>query len=432
MKRIKPTFTLFLLLCCVQALSATAPNPVTTKNFSPNEPLTFNFREIQVRDMLQLLAKIAAINMVIDDTVQGSMAVYLQHVSWQQTLNTLLITKNLSAKREGNVMFIAPTSQLTTQIQQQLQQQDLMTSLIALHYANAATLATLLRSPESGLLSPRGHTQADARTNSLWVSDVPQYMRQIRYFIKCVDVPAKQVLIKTRIVSVDDSFVKELGLQFGTLPNSPTKDRHHNDGLGIDLPRRFNAGHFDVAFARVGINSLLDLQINALENEGHARMISSPELLTADHVAASIEAGDEIPYQEKTSSGATNVTFKKAVLSLKVTPQLTAQNRIVLDLEVNQDRVGSLLINGVPSIQTRSVQTQVLVKDGETLVLGGIYEQSHRQNSIRIPVLGTLPLIGNLFSDKRNTTQRTELLVFVTPKMMQQTISFKQPKGERL
>jgi type IV pilus assembly protein PilQ len=214
-------------------------------------------------------------------------------------------------------------------------------------------------------------------------------------------------------------------LQFGTISDSQKSDngRGRNDGLGVDLPTEFETGRFNVAIARIGIHSLLDLQISALENEGHARVISSPELLTANRTPAYIEAGDEIPYQEKTSSGATSVDFKKAVLSLKVTPQITAQNRIILNLEVNQDKLGALLVNGVPSIQTRAIQTQVLVSDSQTLVLGGIYEQSHQQNLVRIPVLGKLPLIGNLFSDRRTIIQRQELLIFVTPKVLQQTIT---------
>lgn len=372
--------------------------------------LSLDFNNIAVPEVLQLIVNYSGKNLVITDDVKGSLTLHLHRVTWQQALDTILLTQNLVLREQQNVLFISSKTSLQNVVATDT------AKLIKVHYAKATDLATLLKNSENGLLSATGSVSADARTNSLWLRDAPARVAMALNYIQRLDVPLKQVLIKARIVNVDENCLQELGVKFGTVnTGSPLS----LDGLGMDIPVSMpQNGRFNIAIAKLGPNTLLDLELSALESEGHGKIISSPELITADRTAAYIEAGEEVPYQEKTSSGATNVTFKKAVLSLKVIPQITPQNHILLNLTVNQDKVSSVTVNGVPAIQTREVQTQVAVHDGQTLVLGGIYEQTDSNTVERIPFLGSLPIVGNFFSNKVLKSERRELLVFVTPQVL--------------
>ncbi len=283
---------------------------------------------------------------------------------------------------------------------------------INIHYANAKDIVKFIANKNLGLLSAQGHISADARTNSIWLSDFSRNTTKIKRLIKKLDAPVKQILIKARIVNVDNAFVKDLGVIFKT----HTDDTKSTDKLAMDLPiQTQDIGEFTIPIAKLGDLGLLDLQLNALEKEGHAKLISSPELMTLNRKAAVIESGQEVPYQQQTGEGNTTVAFKKAVLRLKVIPQIMPNHRVLLNLAVNQDKVGTLTVNGVPAIRTQRLNTQVLVKNGQTIVLGGIFETVNSQQEEGVPLLRKIPLLGVLFRRRTRVSERKELLIFVTP-----------------
>ncbi len=395
-------------------LTETTRELVATKD----DQLSLNFHNIPTQDLLALLADFKHVNLVMSNAISGNLTLRLDNVTWQDALNTVLTMQGLGKREQKNVLFIAPTQEIALQEAQNGELQALTTQLIPIHYAKAADLNTLLQNKANGLLSDRGSVTVDERTNQLWIKDIPTQLTQIRAFLRGVDVPAKQVKIAARIVNIDTSSVEELGLKFGTVETN-NGGGESGDQLHMDMPLVIeDVGHFTVAIAKLGEGTLLDLELSALEREGHARIISDPQLITANRQSAVIESGQEIPYQESTASGATNVTFKKAVLSLKVTPEVTPENRILLNLVVNQDRVDTLTVNGVPAINTQQVQSQVLLNSGETIVLGGIYEQSNSHVVERIPFWGYIPLLGKLFTNKQVHAERKELLIFVTPQIV--------------
>lgn len=301
--------------------------------------------------------------------------------------------------------------------QQQEKHAEVMASeAYYLHYADADTLSELIKS-SGEFLSENGSVVSEVRSNMLWLNDTPDNLNKIKAFLWHADRPAKQVRIKAHIVNVDQSSVKELGLRFGTV--NQIRSRNGADQLHMDMPLSISgAGNFTVAIAKLGSNTLLDLELSALEKEGHAKMISNPELVTLNRQTASIESGQEIPYQESTLSGATNIAFKKAVLSLKVTPIVTPDDKILLNLVVNQNKVSPLVVNGMPAVSTQEVQTQVLANSGETIVLGGIYEESINSSNERVPFLSSMPVMGALFKSKASQLERRELLIFVKPEVM--------------
>lgn len=284
-------------------------------------------------------------------------------------------------------------------------------ALITLHYAKAKDLVTQIKT-QGGLFAKEGHIAADERTNSIWVEGSSADIERIKNFLNFVDTPQKQILIKARIVNIDTNSLCELGVKFETVNLNHSTSQ---DDLAMDLPiTATQDNHFQLSIGRIG-STLLDLELSALESEGHGKIISSPELITENRLPAYIEAGEEVPYQEKTSSGATNIAFKKAVLSLKVTPQITSDKQIVLNLNINQDKLSAITVQGVPAIQTRQLNTQVRVKNGQTLVLGGIYENIAGENVEQIPIISHVPLIGQLFKNKTTNSQQKELIIFVTP-----------------
>jgi len=436
---------------------AVSPQTPVTDNTKPNieksyqgKRISLNFQDIKVRTVLQLLAEFTGINIVASDAVQGSMTLQLNNIPWDQALDIILQTRGLDKRQVGNVILIAPIEEFANRERRELEaKQDvasleqLRSELIQINYAKAQDIATLLKDRGNSLLSTRGNVSVDTRTNTVWVQDVPSRLGEIRQLIKRLDIPVKQVLIEARIVNIDKGFEQNLGVRFGVSnPNhvSGTLEGANAiaggtspaattlaDRLNVDL-RAPNIGAakpatIGLALAKLGKNTLLDLELSALENEGAAEVISTPRIITANQMEAKIESGEEIPYQEATSSGATSVSFKKAVLSLNVTPQITPDGRIMLNLKVNQDKRGSGSIAGVPPIDTNNIQTQVLVDNGQTVVLGGVYEQEKNNQITRVPFLGKLPIVGALFRQKQNVDKRTELLIFVTPKIIKQEVN---------
>jgi type IV pilus assembly protein PilQ len=430
------------------------------------ERLTLNFQDIEVRAVLQLLADTSGQNIVVSDTVTGRVTLRLQNVPWDQALDIVLRTKGLDMRKKDNVILVAPQAEIAAREKAELEaQQDiqdlapLRTEFLQVNYAKASDIANLLKAGGGGsLLSERGSVSIDERTNTLLVRDTTEQLEQIRSMVATLDIPVRQVLIESRIVIVSDDFSRELGVRAGfTRVSDDVSDLFAISGsaqatdsivgsaldnlanTGQPYPVQVPFGNFDrynvnmpvsnpagrIALAILDFDDfLIDLEISAAQAEGKGEIVSSPRVITANQREAVIEQGVEVPYQESASSGATTTQFKKAVLSLKVTPQITPDDRVILDLEVNKDSVGELVPSAtggfVPSIDTRSISTQVLVDDGQTVVLGGILETDRREAERKVPFLGDIPGLGYLFKSKQRTNNRDELLIFVTPKILRE------------
>jgi len=430
------------------------------------ERLTLNFQDIDVRAVLQLLADTSGQNIVVSDTVKGRVTLRLQNVPWDQALDIVLRTKGLDMRRKDNVILVAPQAEIAAREKAELAAQKdiqelapLRTEFLQVNYAKAADIAKLLKSGGGGsLLSSRGNVSIDERTNTLLVQDTAEQLEQIRAMVATLDIPVRQVLIESRIVIVSDDFSRDLGVRWGVTRvsddlgdlmavsgSAQATDTIMGSALdnlantGSPYPVQVPFGNFDrynvnmpvsnpagrIALAILDFDDyLIDLELSAAQAEGKGKIVSSPRVITANQREAVIEQGVEVPYQESASSGATTTQFKKAVLSLKVTPQITPDDRVILDLEVNKDSVGQLVPSAtggfVPSIDTRSITTQVLVNDGQTVVLGGIMETEERESEKKIPWLGDIPGVGNLFKTKGRSNNRDELLIFVTPKILRE------------
>lgn len=435
----------------------------TNKEYG-GERLTLNFQDIEIRAVLQLLADTSGINIVVSDSVTGSVTLRLQNVPWDQALDILMTTKGLDMRRNGNVMIVAPADEIAAREQAQLQAlqalqelEPLRSEFIQVNYAKAAELAELIRggSGSNALVSPRGSVAVDVRTNTLLVQDTTDRLADIRRLVATLDIPVRQVLIESRIVIVNDDYRRDLGVRFGTTVvkekssdglvsltgTSAGSDRIVNSALqnrnstgspfpvaigtadqryNVNLPVANPAGSF--ALAILDSDYLVDLELSALQAEGKGEIISTPRVITANQREARIEQGVEIPYQESASSGATTTQFKEAVLSLTVTPQITPDDRVIMDLIVTKDSVGEIVPSAtgglVPSIDTRSVVTTTIVNDGETVVLGGIYETENRNTVNKVPVLGDIPGLGYLFRNRQVVNDNAELLIFVTPRIL--------------
>lgn len=418
------------------------------------ERLSLNFQDIEVRSVLQLIADFTNLNVVVSDTVSGKLTLRLKNVPWDQALDIILDSKGLAQRKSGNVLLIAPTEEIATreklEMEAMAQVQELAplrSEYIQVNYAKAEDLAALLAGDKGsgGLLSERGRVSIDQRTNTLLVQDTTEKLQEIRSLVVRLDIPIRQVLIESRIVIATDDFNKELGVRFGTLRSTIEDgsdgsvitgnqnalvnylngdDVEITDTLNVNLPTSEPTGSLSLALARLPFGTLLHLELSALQAEGRGEVISTPRVITANQKEAFIEQGVEIPYEQSTSSGATAIAFKKAVLSLKVTPQITPDDRIIMDLAVNNDTVGELFgIRQIPSIDTREVQTQVLVNNGETIVLGGVFEQVKRDQVSKVPFFGNLPGIGGLFRRSTRTDDKSELLIFVTPKIVRDSIA---------
>ena len=417
-----------------------------------SKPISINFQDIPVRNVLQLIADYNDFNLVVADTVTGNLTLRLDGVPWQQVLDIILQVKGLDKRVEGNVVLIAPKSELDAQEKQVLEQAQMASELaslsseiLSIKYAKASDIAELLVGEgDITMLSSRGSITVDERTNSLLLRDLPENIVVIKDIIDTLDIPIKQVQIEARIVTVNEGNLDELGVRWGiTNTNGSTTvggsiesnlaavglyDGGSGGGLPVDDFLNVNLGLANpaassIAFqvAKLGSNLLLDLELSALQAESKAEIISSPRLITTNKKPAYIEQGTEIPYLEASSSGATSVSFKKAVLSLMVTPQITPDNRLVLDLIVTQDRPGQVVKTGTGeavAIDTQRIGTQVLVNNGETVVLGGIYQHSLSNSVEKVPLLGDLPLLGVLFRRSSENIGKKELLIFVTPKVV--------------
>jgi type IV pilus assembly protein PilQ len=430
--------------------------------------LTLNFQDIETRAVLQLLAETSGKNIVVSDTVQGNVTLRLRNVPWDQALDIVMTTKGLDMRQNGNVIIVAPAEEIAAretadlEARQAIQElEPLYSEFIQVNYAKASDLAELISSGEgqNSLLSDRGTVSVDDRTNTLLVQDTASQLQEIRRLVETLDIPIRQVLIESRIVIVNDDLSRDLGVRLGltafeenssdgvtvfsgtgtgtdTMVGSaldnladpdngtifpiqlPTLDNRYN----VNVPIASAAGRFSLAVLES--DYLVDLELTALEAEGRGEIVSTPRVITANQTEARIEQGVEIPYQESASSGATTTQFKKAVLSLTVTPQITPDNNIIMDLLVSNDTVGDLVASAtggfVPSIDTRAVETQVLVGDGQTVVLGGIYETERRETITKVPVLGDIPALGNLFKSRATVSNKAELLIFVTPKILEE------------
>ena len=427
------------------------------------DPLTLTFQDLETRAVLQLLADFSDLNIVVSDTVQGSVTLRLQDVPWDQALDIVMTTKGLAQRRNGNVIIVAPAEEIAAREAAELEAlralqelEPLYPDMVQVNYAKATDLAELIRGAggESGaLLTERGSVAVDVRTNQLILRDTLDSLREVRRLVTTLDIPVRQVQIESRIVIVNDDFGRELGVRFGTTivrENSSdgviamTGDASGSSSIissaldnlsstgtpfpvdvlvpnyNVNLPVANPAG--SLALAILDNDFLVDLELTAVQTEGKGEIYSTPRVITANNMQARIEQGVEIPYQESSSSGATTTSFKEAVLSLTVTPQITPDDRIIMDLLVTKDSVGEVVPSAtggfVPSIDTRSVQNQVLVNDGQTVVLGGIYETETRDTVQKVPVLGDIPGLGFLFRTKATVTNKSELLIFVTPRII--------------
>ena len=427
------------------------------------ERLSLNFQDIEVRAVLQLLADFTDFNLIIGDTVTGRTTLRLQDVPWDQAMAFILRHHGLGKLEEGNVLLIAPQEELAARERQQLEAERrieeieaLTTEYIQINYAKAGDLSGLISGDQS-LLSERGNVAVDPRTNTLIIQDVSSRISAVRELILQLDIPVKQVLIESRIVTTDVNFTKDLGVRFGysrriitdsgtlvgfgggqagNITYSTTDAEGNTEAVCtgfcaddsenylVSLPTSREgavAGIGHLAIGKLG-SWLLQLELSALINEGRAQNLANPKVITVDQGQARIETGTQIPYQEASSSGATSVSFQKAVLGLTVSPQITPDDRVLLDMNVTQDSVGNISVQGTPAINTNVLQTQVLVEDGETVVLGGVFRENEDRNYERIPFFGDLPYVGFLFRRRGEQNRKQELLIFVTPKIIGERI----------
>ncbi|NVK56333.1 MAG: type IV pilus secretin PilQ family protein [Alteromonadaceae bacterium] len=414
------------------------------------EPISLDFQDVPVRQVLQIIAKVNGFNLVTTDTVTGNVSISLSGVPWDQALEMILQIKGLDKRQEGNILLVAPSDELTQRETQKLQSDQqaaqlapLASASITVNYAKASELATILKSEEgaAGILTERGAVSVDNRTNTILVRDTQASIDEARRVISSLDIPVKQVLIESRMVTVRDNVDEQLGVRWGF------SDRQNDGGfsgslegadniaagvvpslsdrLNVNLPVSSPAGSIGFQIASLADGTILDLELSALESENKGEIIASPRITVANQQEAYIEQGTEIPYSQATSSGATSVEFKKAVLSLKVTPHITPDNRIILDLVVTQDTRGETVqtaTGDAVAIDTQEIKTQVLVENGETIVLGGIFQQVNSNDVSKVPLFGDLPVVGALFRNSSTVYQKRELLIFVTPKIVTEAL----------
>jgi len=443
------------------------PNKLTQGPGFAGEKLSLNFQNIEVRALLQVIADFTNFNVVTSDTVTGSVTLRLKDVPWDQALDIILQAKSLGLRKSGNVILIAPKDELAAKEKLELEAKAQITALepvrtqsFQLNYTKAEEVAKGLTGQVAGqnatrILSPRGSVLFETRTNQLFVSDIPSKLEEIQAMIAKIDIPVRQVLIEARIVIADDKFGRSLGVKLGGsdlrgirggLPGYSVGGNSNRVTFGgnlnaigaqtgqisaanvpladtnfVNLPavgqNNFNAATFAVSLFGASSNRFLNLEISALEADGKGKVVSSPRVITSDQVKALIEQGEELPYQVATSSGATSLQFRKANLRLEVTPQITPEGNVILDVDVNKDSVGRNTAAGL-AIDTKHVKTQVLVENGGTVVIGGIFEQTDREDITKVPFLGDVPYLGNLFKGKTRTSNKTELLIFITPKVV--------------
>ena len=429
------------------------------------EKLSLNFQNIEIRSLLQVIADFTNFNVVTSDTVTGAVTLRLKDVPWDQALDIIMQAKSLGMRKNGNVLLIAPKEELAAKEKQELESkaalqglEPLRSQAFQLNYAKAGEIAIQLVGVGGGggnsrTLSSRGSLISETRTNQLFVNDIPSKLEQVQQLIAKLDIPVRQVLIEARIVEASDSFGRSLGVRLGgsDLRGIRGGDAGYNLGganrvaIGgsynavsgttgettatldstntsfVNLPALGQGGYspstFAISLFSSAANRFLNLELSALEADGKGKLVSSPRIVTADQTKALIEQGTEFPYQQATSSGATSVAFRKANLKLEVTPQITPEGSIILDLDINKDSRGETTAAGI-AINTKHIKTQVLVENGGTVVIGGIFELTEADSESKVPLLGDLPAVGNLFKTKTRSSNKSELLVFITPKMI--------------
>ena len=446
------------------------PNRLVRQGFA-GEKLSLNFQNVEVRSVLQVLADFTGLNIITSDSVSGNLTLRLKDVPWDQALDIIMRSKGLDMRKEGNVVWIAPRDELATReklaLESRSQISDLeptQTESFQLNYQKAADVQMLLNGAvvagavaggaSSRILSKRGSAAVDARSNQIFVQDVPSKLEEVRRLIRALDIPVRQVMIESRIVEASDTFARNLGVKLGYTEDNRVAPVRNNlilgadlattgqlnnvvtgtptlvpGGLQVNLPAAgiggANAGAFSAMLFNQSRSRLLSLELSALQADGKGKIISSPRVITANQNEAIIEQGTEIPYQQASSSGATSVSFKKATLSLKVKPQITPDDNVIMKLNINKDSRGQDTTAG-PAIDTKQVSTEVLVENGGTLVIGGIYTQDERSTTAKIPVLGELPYVGFLFKQNQKSDNRAELLVFITPKILKDNLNLRQ------
>jgi type IV pilus assembly protein PilQ len=429
------------------------------------ERLSLNFQNVEVRAVLNVIADFTDLNIITSDTVTGNITLRLKDVPWDQALEIILQTRGLDSRRSGNVIWIAPRDELATREKLALEAQNQISDLeqtrtesFQMNYQRAADVQKLLSDPTQRILSKRGSAVVDARTNTLFVQDTPSRLEEVRRLIAKIDIAVRQVMIEARIVEANDAFSRNIGARLGIHDgqasghrilgqNSPrflagagladtgfhtgqiaTTPDFFGNATNVNLPaaglNAFNAGQFSFILFNSAATRFLNLELTALEADGKGKIIASPRVLTADQVEALIEQGTEIPYQQATSSGATAVAFRKANLALKVKPQITPDGNVMMTLDVNKDQPGPTTPAGV-QINTKHVKTEVLVENGGTVVIGGIFEQNDRTDVTKIPLLGDIPGIGWLFKNSTTTSNKTELLVFITPRVVNDRLTIR-------
>ena len=429
------------------------------------EKLSLNFQNVEVRAVLQVIADFTGLNIITSDTVSGNLTLRLKDVPWDQALDIILQAKGLDERKVGNVVWIAPRDEIATkeklalEAQQQISElEPLRTEAFQLNYQKAEAVQKLISDSTQKVLSKRGSAVVDARTNTLFVQDTPTKLEEIRALIKQIDVAVRQVQIESRIVEASDTFNKNLGARLGlftfaspdtsnaygrgnvrVVPGGFSKSLGVQTGQAVNYPESFYpdsfsvnlpaaaiagspAGQFGYTILNAAGTRFLNLEISALQADQKGKIISNPRVITANNVEANISQGTQIPYQTATSSGATSITFQNAVLSLKVKPQITPDDHIMMNIEVHKDSVGQTTVAG-PAIDTKQVNTQVLVEDGGTVSLGGIYSQELNKTVTKVPLLGDIPILGMFFRQEQNSNNRTELLIFVTPRIMRETLT---------
>jgi type IV pilus assembly protein PilQ len=442
------------------------PNKLTQGPGYSGEKLSLNFQNIEVRALLQVIADFTNFNVVTSDTVTGNVTLRLKDVPWDQALDIILQAKGLGVRKSGNVLWIAPKDEINAKEKIDLEAkaqvaalEPLRTQAFQLNYTKAEEIAKGLTGQNSGggggggsnasrILSPRGSVIFETRTNQLFVNDIPTKLEEIQQMISKIDIPVRQVLIEARIVEADDSFGRTLGVRLGAANKTAVADSGKlslgvsgsysgvvaetgqsltgsaasvANSYFVNLPgssiNGYNPASMGISLFTSSVNHALNLEISALEADGKGKIVSSPRVITADQVKALIEQGTELPYQTATSSGATAISFRKANLKLEVTPQITPEGSIILDVDVNKDSVGQVTNAGY-AIDTKHVQTQVLVENGGTVVIGGIFQQQENETEQKVPLLGDIPILGNLFRNNIRNSKRSELLIFLTPKVV--------------
>lgn len=419
------------------------------------EKLSLNFQNVEVRAVLQVIADFTGLNIITSDTVSGNLTLRLKDVPWDQALDIVMQAKGLDMRKNGNVLWIAPMDELLTKEKLELEQRSqiaelepLRTESFQLNYQKAEAFKTVLDNAGGGgksILSKRGSAVIEPRTNQLFVTDIGSKLDEIRLLIQKTDIASRQVLIEARIVEANDTFSRNLGAKLGFGVQRPSSGRNNVIELGgtqnadgsatglnlanlqtvngnaVNLPASgllgAPAGSIALTLFNAAATRFIGLELSALESDGKGKILSSPRVITADQLKATIEQGTELPYQVATSSGATSLAFRKANLKLEVTPQITPDGNVILDVDVNKDSVGQATLQGF-AIDTKHVKTQVLIENGGTVVIGGIYIQQDRDTVTQVPLLGDIPVVGNLFKTKTRTNDKTELLIFLTPKVL--------------